>query len=230
MGVAETGRLALRRCPPGQLWLSAGERCYRPTDPNTTALSDEENLHGLALGGGVNYGSGNFNLGLDYAWKYLGVLGGTELLQRQPGLVDVPIRFKCSVRSGGRGVPRGFARGPDRSISHRPDGAVLSSGPGPDSGQGSWSRSPYSILEPAGGSTGPGDYPVAVRVRDSTGLTLFQQAWQSRVNDVSVRDAYAVEIVDFAVAPGTYRLDVEVRDSTSGHTARAEAEAQGALG
>ncbi len=89
---------------------------------------------------------------------------------------------------------------------------------------------PYSIPEPAGGSTGPGSYTVAVRVRDSTGLTLFQQAWQSRVNDVSVRDAYAVEIVDFAVAPGTYRLDVEVRDSTSGHTARAEAEPQGALG
>jgi hypothetical protein len=49
-----------------------------PTNPSTTALSDEENLHGLALGGGLNYGSGNFNLGLDYAWKYLGVLGGTN--------------------------------------------------------------------------------------------------------------------------------------------------------
>lgn len=49
-----------------------------PVNPSTTALSDEENLHGLALGGGVNYGSGNFNLGLDYAWKYLGVLGGTN--------------------------------------------------------------------------------------------------------------------------------------------------------
>lgn len=84
---------------------------------------------------------------------------------------------------------------------------------------------PYSILEPSG-STGPRGYTVAVRVRDSTGLTLFQQAWQSRVSDVSIRDAYAVEIVDFAVAPGRYRLDVEVRDSTSGHTARAEAELQ----
>ena len=49
-----------------------------PIDPNTTALGDEENLQGLAFGGGVNYGSGNFNLGLDYAWKYLGVLGGTN--------------------------------------------------------------------------------------------------------------------------------------------------------
>ena len=49
-----------------------------PTDPGTTALNDEENLQGLAFGGGVNYASGNFNLGLDYAWKYLGVLGGTN--------------------------------------------------------------------------------------------------------------------------------------------------------
>jgi hypothetical protein len=49
-----------------------------PTDPATTALNDEENLQGLAFGGGVNYASGNFNLGLDYAWKYMGVLGGTN--------------------------------------------------------------------------------------------------------------------------------------------------------
>jgi hypothetical protein len=50
-----------------------------PIDPATTALSDEENLQGLALGGGVNYASeGGFNLGLDYAWRYMGVLGGTN--------------------------------------------------------------------------------------------------------------------------------------------------------
>ena len=49
-----------------------------PVDPATTALSDEENLQGLALGGGLNYGSGNFNIGFDYAWKYLGVLGSTN--------------------------------------------------------------------------------------------------------------------------------------------------------
>ncbi len=49
-----------------------------PVDPATTALGDEENLQGLALGGGLNYGSGNFNVGFDYAWKYLGVLGATN--------------------------------------------------------------------------------------------------------------------------------------------------------
>lgn len=49
-----------------------------PVDPATTALGDEENLQGLALGGGLNYGTGNFNVGFDYAWRYLGVLGSTN--------------------------------------------------------------------------------------------------------------------------------------------------------
>ncbi len=45
-----------------------------------TALDDEEKLHGLAFGGGLMYGQGNggFSLGLDYAYKYLGVLGPTN--------------------------------------------------------------------------------------------------------------------------------------------------------
>ena len=49
-----------------------------PLDPESTALKDEENLQGLALGGGINYAPGNFNIGFDYAWKYLGTLGGTN--------------------------------------------------------------------------------------------------------------------------------------------------------
>ena len=49
-----------------------------PVDVSTTALGDEENLQGLAFGGGLNYARNNFNLGFDYAWKYLGVLGGTN--------------------------------------------------------------------------------------------------------------------------------------------------------
>src|SRR5215213_2109652 len=51
-------------------------------DPETsnTALSDEENLQGLAFGGGLLYGgNGNgFGLSLDYAYKYLGILGPTN--------------------------------------------------------------------------------------------------------------------------------------------------------
>jgi hypothetical protein len=56
-----------------------GSNNLSPTNPaSQTALSDEENLQGLAFGGGLNYGSGDFNVGVDYAWKYLGVLGGTN--------------------------------------------------------------------------------------------------------------------------------------------------------
>ena len=43
-----------------------------------TALKDEENLQGLSFGGGLNYSSEGFLLGFDYAWRYLGVLGGTN--------------------------------------------------------------------------------------------------------------------------------------------------------
>ena len=45
---------------------------------NETAVDDEEKLQGLAVGGGLNYNAGNFSLGLDYAYRYQGVLGGTN--------------------------------------------------------------------------------------------------------------------------------------------------------
>lgn len=43
-----------------------------------TSISDKAALQGLAGGGGLNFASGNFNLGLDYAIKYMGVLGPTN--------------------------------------------------------------------------------------------------------------------------------------------------------
>jgi len=43
-----------------------------------TSMSDKAALQGLAGGGGLNFASGNFNLGLDYAIKYMGVLGPTN--------------------------------------------------------------------------------------------------------------------------------------------------------
>jgi len=56
-----------------------GANDLAPTS-SPTALSDEENLQGLAFGGGLQYGgNGNgFGLSLDYAYKYLGVLGATN--------------------------------------------------------------------------------------------------------------------------------------------------------
>jgi Uncharacterised protein family (UPF0164) len=49
-------------------------------ETSPTALGDEENLQGLAFGGGLMYGQGNggFALGLDYAYRYMGVLGPTN--------------------------------------------------------------------------------------------------------------------------------------------------------
>lgn len=75
---------------------------------------------------------------------------------------------------------------------------------------------PFSHLQPVGPG-GESSYTVAVRVADSTGLALYQQTWQSRARNPGVNsDAYTVEIVDFAVAPGKYRFEVAVQDSVSG--------------
>ncbi|HXE57865.1 MAG TPA: PorV/PorQ family protein [Gemmatimonadales bacterium] len=56
-----------------------------PSNSELTALEDEENLQGLAFGGGLSYTTGNFSLGVDYAWKYMGVLGGTNFLSLSLG-------------------------------------------------------------------------------------------------------------------------------------------------
>jgi GWxTD domain-containing protein len=76
---------------------------------------------------------------------------------------------------------------------------------------------PYSLVR----RTGDGNaYTVSVRVADATGLTLYNQSWQTKVaGGAAPEDAYAVEIVDFTVAPGTYRLEVAVGDSASGRQA-----------
>ena len=76
---------------------------------------------------------------------------------------------------------------------------------------------PFSMIQPAGGAGRQLNYTVSVRVVDSTGLTLYQQSWRNRARtSVAGTDAYTVEIVDFAVAPGKYRLEVGVEDSVSG--------------
>jgi hypothetical protein len=57
------------------------------TSASTTGLNDEENLEGMAFGGGINYGYGTegFSLGLDYAYKYLGILGPTNFFSLSLG-------------------------------------------------------------------------------------------------------------------------------------------------
>jgi GWxTD domain-containing protein len=81
---------------------------------------------------------------------------------------------------------------------------------------------PLRAITPANDSTGAGAYTVSVRVVDSTGLTLLHQSWVNHVRSgAGARDEYAVEIVDFAVAPGQYRFEVDVKDSVSGRTLNA---------
>jgi GWxTD domain-containing protein len=76
---------------------------------------------------------------------------------------------------------------------------------------------PFSTIQAPGGAATQLNYTVSVRVVDSTGLTLYQQSWRNRARTQGAdTDAYTVEIVDFAVAPGKYRLEVGVEDSVSG--------------
>ena len=78
MGPEPARRLELRLGAARQLQLHRRQQ-HRPDRPDQTALSDEENLQGLAFGGGLKYGTGEaFSLGFDYAYKYLGVLGATN--------------------------------------------------------------------------------------------------------------------------------------------------------
>lgn len=77
---------------------------------------------------------------------------------------------------------------------------------------------PYTMLDP-GATASPSGlmYHVAVKVRDSTGLELVQNAWDGHAPSAPrQRGVSALEILDFALAPGRYRLDIEVTDSASG--------------
>lgn len=77
---------------------------------------------------------------------------------------------------------------------------------------------PYMILEPASeGGGGRMSYRVAVKVTDSTGLTLLQQSWQNHADEALRQpSAFGVETVRFSLAPGRYTLEVGVADSVSG--------------
>jgi len=46
----------------------------------TTQSTSTFSSNGLALGGGLSYARGTFNLGFDYAYRNLGPLGGTNFL------------------------------------------------------------------------------------------------------------------------------------------------------
>ena len=67
-----------------------GSYSYAPAnniavDQTQTALSDEEDLQGLAFGGGLNYDTNDIGLGFDYAYKYMGILGATNFFTLSVG-------------------------------------------------------------------------------------------------------------------------------------------------
>jgi hypothetical protein len=69
--------------------MARGSYAYQPdnnldANPGGTAgfatdLASQDGLDGLAFGGGLMYARGSFALGLDYAYRHLGVLGGTHV-------------------------------------------------------------------------------------------------------------------------------------------------------
>jgi GWxTD domain-containing protein len=87
---------------------------------------------------------------------------------------------------------------------------------------------PYSILTPAGSSATRLPYKVTVNLADSTGLKLLSQEWWSYGrSELQKAGASAVEILDFAVAPGAYQLNITVRDSASGRARTVSTPVQG---
>lgn len=88
---------------------------------------------------------------------------------------------------------------------------------------------PYMLLEPSGE---PGQerltYHVNVVVRDSTGLELVRNAWDGHAPaTVRVPNGSALEILEFALAPGRYALEIEATDSISGRKLDAHLEVEG---
>ena len=79
---------------------------------------------------------------------------------------------------------------------------------------------PYVLLQSGGdGPSGLMSYTVAVKVRDSSGLTLVDNSWKGHAPaEVRQPGASALEVLDFGLAPGDYRLEVMVTDSLTGRS------------
>jgi GWxTD domain-containing protein len=90
----------------------------------------------------------------------------------------------------------------------------------------------YALLEPPpGDSTQSLAYRVDVALTDSTGLTLLRQGWWGHgPADLRQTGAATMEMIDFAVAPGKYRLAVQVRDSVSGRSVETSSPIEGFQG
>jgi GWxTD domain-containing protein len=84
-------------------------------------------------------------------------------------------------------------------------------------------RIPFALLDPLSrGSDGQAVYRVTVSVRDSANLELVRQTWTRSVpaRFLSAARSSTVEHFTFAAMPGAYSVEVTVRDSATGRTAR----------
>ncbi len=71
-------------------------------------------------------------------------------------------------------------------------------------------------------------YFVTVKVTDSTGLGLLQESWTNYLpRAYATAGVSTLEMLEFAVLPGSYVLEVTVEDSITGRKASARAATQG---
>jgi GWxTD domain-containing protein len=86
---------------------------------------------------------------------------------------------------------------------------------------------PLSLLTAA--PAGTLVYRVAVQLKDSTGLTLAEEAWPLQHAPAALQEpgAFTVNSVEFNIRPGKYRLDVVVEDSVTGRQMQAGADLAG---
>lgn len=90
---------------------------------------------------------------------------------------------------------------------------------------------PYALLQSGGtGSDAMMTYSVSARVLDSNGMSLLPEAmrwWQRIPAERKVPRAVGLEQMQFAVAPGTYRVEVTVEDSVTGRKSQVTTNIEG---
>lgn len=87
---------------------------------------------------------------------------------------------------------------------------------------------PLSFMEPASGRL---TYGVNVKVTDQAGIQLHTDNWWSHAPvEGKQPGAFGISLVEFAVAPGTYLIQVQVRDSASGRELGASSQIDGFSG
>ncbi|MGH7657024.1 MAG: GWxTD domain-containing protein [Gemmatimonadales bacterium] len=89
---------------------------------------------------------------------------------------------------------------------------------------------PHERLQPTGQSMDDqASFTVAVEVKDARGVTLTNDAWPAQHIPAQLcrSGSYTVNMMEFQVLPGSYRLLVTVRDSISGRSMTAIAPIEG---